>query len=286
MSIVVSLLNGISFGAVLFLLAAGLSLILGLMGIFNLAHGALYMLGAYVGWTIAVKLGLSFWLAALVGGLAAGLVGVLMERGFLSRLYKKYNEQVLLTLGFVYIAENTVRWIWGSALRPPFTAELLAGPLFIGEFSYPASRLVTILIALILAVVLWLVHEKTRAGVIVRAGMDNEEMTMGLGINLRRVSSIVFGLAAFIAGFAGVIGAQIIGVSPDYGMNILLLALIVLVVGGIGSIQGALLGAMIIGIVLAFGPVYFPLLDMFAMYLTMVIILALKPSGLMGRGIA
>ena len=280
---IINLLNGISFGSVLFLLASGLSLILGIMGILNLAHGALFMVGAYVGWTIAVQYGLSFWLAAFMGGLVAGLVGLVIERGFLSRLYKRFNEQVLLTFGFVYILMNLSMWVWGPAEKVPFTAPLLSGSLSIAGLSYPAVRIGTILIGLLVAVGLWWLQERTRIGAIVRAGMDDEEMTVGLGINLRLVSSVVFFLAVFIAGFAGVIGAQLLGVYSMLGIDILLLAMVVIIVGGVGSVQGAFLGAMLIGIINAFGVALFPELAMFTVYLIMIIVLAVRPSGLLGR---
>src|SRR5665811_1382611 len=248
-SFLVNLLNGVSFGSVLFLLAAGLSVMIGVMGILNLAHGALYMLGAYVGWTIAVQYKLNFLLAVVAGGVAAGIVGLVMERGFLRRLYKRYDEQVLLTFGFVYILVNVSMWIWGAQAKPSFSPSFLSGSLHFGDSLYPVSRLATIALGLLVAIGLWWLQQRTRVGAIIRAGMDDEEMTRGLGINLRLVSSVVFFLAAFVAGMAGVVGSQLLGVSPDMGVDILLLSLIVVIVGGVGSVQGALAGAMLIGIV-------------------------------------
>ena len=188
-ALVVNLLNGISFGALLFLLASGLSLIFGVMGILNLAHGALYMVGAYVGWTVAVQHGLSFWLAVLVGGLSAGAVSLVMERGFLRHLHGQLNEQALLTFGFVYILANLSLWIWGPLSRAPFTAPSLTGSMAVGEASFPTARFVIIAAGLVLAVGLWWLQNKTRTGAILRAGMDDREMTMGLGINLERVGA-------------------------------------------------------------------------------------------------
>jgi len=282
-AILLNLLNGISYGMVLFLIASGMSIVMGIMGITNLAHGALYMVGAYVGWTIAVQYDLSFWLAALLGGLGAGLVGFLIERGFLRHLYKQPNEQVLLTFGFVYVLTNLCIWVWGGRFRTQFTDPALAGFVNFAGLSYPAARVEIILIGLVLAAGLWWLQEKTRIGAIVRAGMDDKEMTMGLGINLERVAMLVFFLASFIAGFAGVIGAQLLGVNSMMGTDMLLLALIVIIVGGVGSIQGALFGGILIGVVDALGKAFFPGLAMFTMYLAMIIILLVKPSGLMGR---
>ncbi len=280
---VVNLLNGLSYGMILFLIASGMSIVMGAMGITNLAHGVLYMVGAYIGWTVAIKLGATFLGGVLAGGLGAGLVGLGIERGFLRHLYKQPNEQVLLTFGFVYIISNLCLWIWGGWPRMSFTAKILSGSFHLLDQAYPKSRLAIIFIGLILAVVLWWVQEKTRLGAMVRAGMDDKEMTMGLGVNLERVFTAVFFGASFIAGVAGVLGAQLLGAYPTMGMDILLLAMIVIIVGGVGSIQGALLGGALIGLVDSFGRAIFPQLAMFTMYLLMVIILAIKPSGLLGR---
>ncbi len=280
-----SLLNGLSFGMILFLIAAGLSIIVGVMGIINLSHGALYMLGGYFGWMIAQRLGLNFWLAVFIGGLVAGLVGLFIERAFLRRLYKQMNEQVLLTFGFVYIITNICLWVWGGDAKVPFWDPALSGSFNLAGLLYPKTRIIVIAIGTVLAVFLWWLQNKTRVGAIIRAGMDDREMVTGLGINLARVSMLIFFLAAFIAGFAGVIGAQLWGVYSYQGLQTLLFALIIIIVGGIGSIQGALAGALIIGIVDAFGRALFPQLSMFFMFLVMIIILIAKPSGLLGRKI-
>ncbi len=255
----------------------------GVMGILNLAHGALYMIGAYVGWTVAVKYGLNFGLAVLAAGLAGGLVGLAVERGFLRHLYKQLNEQVLLTFGFVYIITNLSLWIWGAKARAPFTAPFLSGSFPIGNMTYPLSRIAIIIVGGVLAIGLWWLQDKTRIGAILRAGMDYKEMTMALGINLPRVSIFVFFLSAFIAGAAGVIGAPLFGAHLGIALNVLLLAVIVIIVGGVGSIQGALLASMLIGVIDAFGKALFPQFAMFTMYLLMVIILLIRPSGLLGR---
>jgi branched-chain amino acid transport system permease protein len=280
-----SLLNGLSFGMILFLIASGLSIIIGVMGIINLSHGALYMLGGYVGWMIAQQLGLNFWLAVIVGGLVAGLGGLFIERVFLRRLYKQMNEQVLLTFGFVYIITNICLWVWGGDAKVPFWDPALSGNLNVAGLLYPKTRITVIAIGSVLAVLLWWLQDKTRIGAIIRAGMDDREMVTGLGINLGRVSMLIFSLAAFIAGAAGVIGAQLWGVYSYQGLQTLLFALIVIIVGGIGSIQGALAGALIIGVVDAFGKAVLPELSMFFMYLVMIIILVVRPSGLLGRKI-
>jgi branched-chain amino acid transport system permease protein len=282
-AVVRNLLNGISYGMVLFLAGAGMSVVMGVMGITNLAHGALYMVGGYVGWTIAIHYGLSFWLGVLLGGLVSGLCGLIIERGFLRHLYKQPNEQVLLTFGFVYILTNLCIWIWGGRHRMQFTSRSLSGLWDIFGLPYPTARIVIILIGLAVGVVLWWLQDRTRMGAIVRAGMDDKEMTKGLGINLERVSMFVFFLAAFIAGIAGVIGAQLMGVHSVLGFDILLLALVVVIVGGMGSVQGSLLGGVLIGLIDTFGKSLFPQMAMFTMYFAMIVILIVKPSGLLGR---
>jgi branched-chain amino acid transport system permease protein len=280
---VINLLNGVSYGMVLFLIAAGMSIVLGAMGITNLAHGAIYMVGAYVGWTVAVKGGATFGVGLLAGGLSAGLVGLAIQRGLLRRLYKQPNEQVLLTFGFVYILTNLCLWIWGGWPRMPFTAKFLTGSFEIMGRAYPKARVAVIAVGFILAIGLWWVQDRTRMGAIVRAGMDDKETTMGLGINLDRAFSVIFFIASFIAGAAGVIGAQLLGVRTSLGLEVLLLALIVIIVGGVGSIQGALLGGILIGVIDNFGKAVFPQFAMFTMYLTMIVVLIVRPTGLLGR---
>lgn len=281
-TLLVNLLNGLSFAAVLFLLAAGLSVIQGLMGILNLAHGAFFMVGAYVGLALA-KHGWNFPLACLGGGLAGALVGLLIERGFLQRLYKQESAQVLLTLGFVYIITNLVQWVWGGSPGIPFVPASLAGSINIGQITYPVYRLYMIIVGLVIAAVLWWVGEKTRIGAMVRAGTDDKEMIMGMGINLGLVFMMVFFLGAFIAGFAGSVGITVLGAYLDVGWDALFLALAVIVVGGMGSVAGALLASVVIGIIDAYGKVFFPNFAMFTIYLIFIIVLLVRPSGLLGK---
>ena len=278
-----NILNGLSYGMIMFLIASGMSIVMGAMGIINLAHGALYMVGAYIGWTVAVKLGLTFLPGVLAGGLAAGLVGLIIERGFLRYLYKQLSEQVLLTFGFVYVITNLVLWIYTGWPKMPYTAKVLSGAFKLFDQTYPIARVTIIIVGLAIGALLWWIQEKTRVGAMVRAGMDDKEMTMTLGINLERVFTAVFFGASFTAGVAGVVGAQLMGAYTTMGMEVLLLAMIVIIVGGVGSVQGALLGGVIIGLADAFGRALFPDMAMFTMYLAMVVVLAIKPRGLIGR---
>jgi branched-chain amino acid transport system permease protein len=282
--VILSLLNGVSFGMVLFLLTVGLSITLGLMGIINLSHGALFMVASFVGWMFVVELGYSYWLALLVGAIIAGLIGLGIEQGFLSRLHGRTDDQVLLTIGFIYILMNLSLWIWGGRARMPYSAPILSGTFYIAGWQYPIYRMFIIGAGVILIVALWWLLERTRIGAIIRAGMDDIETANALGKNMGRINALVFFLGSFLAGLAGVIGAQMMGPRIGMGWDILLLALVVLVVGGMGSIQGALIGALLIGLVDSFGRALLPDLAMFFIYIVMIIVLLVKPSGLIPRG--
>jgi branched-chain amino acid transport system permease protein len=280
--ILANLLNGISYASILFLIASGLSLVFGVMGVLNLAHGGLYMLGAFVGLAIAT-LANNFLIAAIVAVVALGIIGLLIERVFLSRLYKRLDQQALLTLGFVYVFGNVALWVWGPwpimGTRPAF----LTGTIPIGDYAFPVYRFGLIFIGLLLFFGLWYLQDKTRLGSRIRAGMDNKTMTMGLGINYGVIATGVFIMGAAMGGLAGYLGAPILGADSTMSMPIVLLAMIVVVVGGMGSVQGALLGALIIGIIDTFGNAYFPDFAMFTAYLIFIIILVVKPTGLLGR---
>ena len=277
-------LIGTSFGCILFLLGTGLSITMGLMRIVNLAHGALYMVGAYAGLTVA-KFSGSFVLGVLAGGICSGLIGLIMETCFLRRLYKQELDQVLLTIGFIYILTNLTQWIWGPIPQSGIVPSILSGSIPLGKIYIPIFRLAIIAFGIVAALSLWFFQEKTRVGALIRAGMDNKEMTMGLGINLKVVFSGVFALGAFIAGFCGLIGAPLLGINLGVGWEALLLAMIVVIVGGTGSVQGALAGGLIIGLVDAYGKAFFPEFAYFSMYIVLILILLFRPSGLMGRAI-
>lgn len=280
--ILANVLNGISYASILFLIASGLSLVFGVMGILNLAHGALYMAGAFIGLTAA-----GYWDNFLIGVVVAvvslGLIGLVLDRLFLGRLYKQFNEQALLTLGLVYIFANVVMWIWGPWSKIGKGPALLAGSVSIGDFNFPVYRFAIIAIGLLIFGGLWWLQDKTRIGARIRAGMDNKEMTNGLGINYGMISTSVFIMGAIMGGLAGFLGAPIIGAFPEMSMEILLLAMIVAVVGGLGNIHGALLGSLIIGIIDTFGKAYFPNFGTFTVYFIFIIMLLAKPTGLLGR---
>jgi len=264
---------------VLFLLASGLSLVLGLMGILNLAHGALFLFGAYVGISVS-KAGGNFLVAALMGGLAAAAVGLIMERVFLRHLRGLILEQVLISFGFIYVLTNAANWIWGTTTQ--IVASPISGSIVTGNMHFPKYRLYLVAIGLVVYIGLYL-FDRTRIGAMVRAGMDNPEMTKGLGINLELVSTGVFCLGIFLAGFAGILGVPILGAYPEIALEALNLALIVVVVGGTGSIHGALLASLLLGMLDSFGKAFFPGLASFSIYIALIVILLFRPEGLLGR---
>lgn len=272
---------GLSYGLILFLLAAGLSLTMGLMRIVNMAHGALYMLGGFVG--VAVAQRTNFLVGALAAAVCAGVIGVLLEVGFLRRLHKQETSQVLLTIGFIYILMNTAQWIWGALPTSGITPSALSRSIPVGSVELPVYRLVLIGFGLLMAFVLWLLQDRTKIGAKVRAGMDDRETAGALGANLKLVFTGVFALGSFIAGMCGLIGSSLTGVNLGLGWEALVLSLIVVVVGGTGSIQGALLGGILLGLLDAFGKAYFPGFANYIMYVALIVILLVRPSGLLGR---
>ncbi|MEL1133942.1 branched-chain amino acid ABC transporter permease [Desulfitobacterium sp. THU1] len=281
-SFIIQVLNGISYGLLLFLLASGLSLIFGLMGIVNLAHGSYYMLGAYIGFVIIQKTG-NFLIGLLGAGVALALLGIIMERFFFRKLYKRELDQVLITFGFAYLFLDIAKGIWGGVPRilpkPPF----LEGSVSILGEAFPIYRFGMILIGLSIAVLLWLFLEKTRTGNIIRAGVDDKEMVSALGINIQLYFAGIFALGALLAALGGVISGPITGAYPGLDFEILVLALAVVVVGGLGTLEGAFLGSLLIGFAETFGKALFPDFAMFTIYVTMALILIFKPSGLLGK---
>ena len=279
----ISLLSGISYGMVLFLLAAGLSLVFGLMGIVQLAHGAIFMLGGYIGITAAKATGNSIF-GIFTGATACGIVGLVLERGFLRHLYQQHLEQILVTFGFVFIITNITLWIWGPWPKSAFIPTFLAGSVPIKVFHFPIYRFAIIIIGLAIFFCLWWLQDRTRVGALVRAGMEDAEMVSGLGINLTPITIGAFFFGSFLAGFAGVVGAPLLGgINSDTGISMLFVAIAVCIVGGVDSIQGSLVGALLIGIIHTLTVTYFPLFAMFTTYILMIIILLFRPSGLLGK---
>lgn len=274
--------NGLSFAMLLFLLAAGLSVAYGLMGILNLAHGSYYLLGAYLGLTV-IKTTNNFLLAILCAVAAVAVLGVVMQRFFLRRFYKNELAQVLLTFGFLFIIGDLSLWIWGGNPQVLPKPSLFEASYRFGEVVVPSYRVFVIGLGLLVALGLWLFQEKTSIGAIIRAGVDDEEMTRGLGINTPFLFTVVFAVGAALAALAGVVGGPFVGVYPHADIEILLFALVVVIIGGVGSLKGAFVGSLVVGLLDNFGKVLFPEFALFTIFAPMALILIARPAGLFGK---
>jgi branched-chain amino acid transport system permease protein len=274
--------NGISYGALLFIVGAGLSLIFGVMRIVNLAHGSYFLWGGYIALSVIGATG-SWALSLPLAALAMALIGLLMERVFLRPLGFDPLRQVLLTVGFAYLFQQGALDIWGGnnlEINPP---DALTHSVVVGGLYLPLYRLFMIAMALLIGITIWLVMEKTRLGAKVRATVDDAQMARGVGIDTNRISMLIFALGAFLAALGGVIGGAFLGVYPGLDFEMLPLAFAVVIIGGMGSLGGAAVGAMLVGLADNFGKALFPELAYFTLYAPMVLILAVKPTGLFGR---
>ena len=274
--------NGLSYGALLFLLASGLSLIFGVMRIVNLAHGSYFMLGGYVGLSVVWRTG-SFAAALVAGALAIALIGVGMERLFLRRLPGQTLGQVLMTVGFALMFQDVALLVWGG---DPYTIPVpaaLQGIVTAGTLRFPAYRIFIIVVAVLVGAGLWVVLDRTRVGAMIRAAVDDREMAQGVGIRVPVVSLGVFALGAALAALGGVIGGGFLGVYPGADFEVLPYAFVVVIVGGLGSLPGAMVGSLLVGLLDNFGKALFPELSYFTLFAPMALILALRPTGLFGR---
>jgi branched-chain amino acid transport system permease protein len=275
-------LNSLALGGLLFLLASGFSLIFGLMRIPNLTHGALFMLGAYVGVT-ALKVVPNLWLAALLSGLAVALFGGLLERLILRRLAGNALGQVLVTLGVSFIIADFCLIAWGGDPIPLAAPASLQRPLILGSVAFPLYRLVVLGIAIATALGLHALMEWTRLGAMIRAGVDDMPMARAVGIPVSKLFSFVFCLGAALAGAGGVIAGPIMSAYPGLDTDMLPLALIVVILGGVGSLLGAFVGSFIIAAIYTFGSVLLPDLAYVILFLPMIAVIAYRPRGLFGR---
>jgi branched-chain amino acid transport system permease protein len=274
--------NGVSYGALLFLLAGGLSLIFGMMRIVNMTHGSYYLLGGYVGLTVIWRGG-PYVLAILAAALAIAVIGLGEWNAFLRRLSGQELGQVLTTMGFALIFQDLGLIIWGG---DPYTIpvpKMLSGAFRFGTLYFPVYRVFMVFVATVVAVVLWLVLERTRVGAKMRATVDDAEMARGVGIDVPRISLGVFALGASLAAVAGVVAGGFVGVYPGADFEILPYAFVVVIVGGMGSLKGALLGSLMVGLLDNFGKALFPELSYFTLFAPMAAILAVRPTGLFGR---
>jgi len=264
-------------------MAAGLTLVLGVMGVINLAHGSYYLLGGYVGFSIAKHTG-SFFLGLLGGTTVAGVLGVFTYRILLSRRFAESElAQVLITFGLLLVFADIFLWIWGGVPLSIPKPDILRGGVHVAGMTYPLFRLFIIPAGAAVFLFLWWFQERTKYGAVVRAGVDDEQMTQAIGINISVVKTLVFGLGALLAGFAGAAGGPFVGLYPGLDVGILVLALVVVIIGGKGSLWGALIGALCIGLLDSFGNSLLPEFSLFTIFGAMVFVLAVKPSGILGR---
>lgn len=275
-------LNGLFSAALLFLIASGLTLAFGVMKIVNIAHGSFYMLGVYVAYTVVLRTG-SLLAGAVAAVVTVAAVGYVMQRFFLRRFGSDPLPQMMMTMGFALLFRDLALMIWGG---DPFTLEYpawLRGSVEAADVVFPSYRLFVIVVAALVGVGLWLVNEKTLVGARLRATVDDPEMASAIGINVTRLSGVVFAVGAGLAAFGGVMGGPILGGYAGLDFDLLPLAFVVVIVGGMGSLKGAVVGSIVVGMIDNFGKALVPELSYFTLFAPMILVLALKPTGLYGR---
>lgn len=277
----IQLLNSVQYGLLLFMLAAGLTLIFGIMGVVNLAHGSFYMLGAYLAWSLSSLSG-SLTIAILGGAMLSVLFGLALEWLLFRHFYQRdHLDQVLLTFGLIYIFEELRSILWGDNVHGVQVPELLSASIPLTDnLSYPVYRLFISGVCIALALGLYLLISKTRLGMKIRAGAFNREMAEALGVNIKLIHSVVFGLGVALASVAGMIAAPVSSVYPNMGSQVLIMCFVVVVIGGIGSVRGALISALLVGLVDTFGKVLLPQVAGMLVYMLMAAVLLWKPEGL------
>jgi len=281
----VQCLNSVQYGLLLFLLASGLTLIFGIMGVINLAHGSFYMIGAYMAFSLSPLFGDQFIMMLLAGVVLAALFGYVLEWAFFSYLYQRdHLQQVLMTYGLILVFEELRSLLVGNDVHGVKVPPWLDGSFALGELmSYPWYRLFASAACVLLAVALYFVVNRTRLGMMIRAGASNRDMVRGLGIDIRRLYRIVFAAGVALAALAGMIAAPMSSVYPGMGSSVLIICFVVVVIGGIGSITGALVASLLVGFVDTFGKVFFADLSGMGVYVLMAIVLIWRPEGLMGK---
>jgi len=278
------LFNGLMLGSFYVLLSLGLSIIFGMLGVVNFAHGALYMLGAYATYTVCHILGQNFWLALIIAPLSVGIIGMALEYTLIKRLYAvSHFYNLLLTFGIMLAIEELIRVIFTPIGKPFDTPPSFLGSVDLGFIVFPKYRIFIILITALCAGIVAIFISKTKLGAIVRAGTDDSEMTTALGINISKVFTLVFGLGAALAGLAGVLAAPVQNIIPDMGSHILVETFVVVIIGGMGSILGSIIGGLIVGELITLGVVFWPPVANVVIFVFMAIILLTRPRGFFGR---
>ena len=280
---VIQFFNGLSYAALLFLLGGGLTLIFGVMRVINIAQGSFFMVGGYIGYSIISLTG-NFYLAILMACLAIGLLGMIIERFALRRLTGANLRNMLATMGIALFLQDSSLLIWGGDPLSLSVPDFLSGTVKIGDLYFPTLRIFMIGEATLIFIVLMLFQRKTRLGAMVRASIDNPETAEGLGINVPLVRMGVFGLGALVTAFGGVTGCAFMSIYPGLDFEMLVFAFVVVILGGMGSIPGAFIGAIIVGLMDNFGKALFPELSYFTVFAPMALMLAIRPMGLFGKG--
>jgi branched-chain amino acid transport system permease protein len=280
----IQILNSVQYGLLLFLVASGLTLIFGIMGVINLAHGSFYMIGAYLAFTLSSLTG-SLWLAIPLGIVVSAALGLVLEWALISRLYRRdHLYQVLLTFGLILVFEELRSIIVGDDVHSVAIPAALAASLPLTDtLSYPVYRLFISAVCLALAALMYVTIQKTRFGMMIRAAASNPEMATSLGLDIRWIHALVFAAGVALAAFAGMIAAPVSSVFPGMGSQVLIVCFVIVVIGGIGSLKGALIAALLIGFADTFGKVLFPDYASVAVYLLMAVVLLFRPLGLFGR---
>ncbi|MDB5753132.1 MAG: putative type branched chain amino acid transport system, permease component [Ramlibacter sp.] len=280
-NLLIQLLNSVQYGLLLFMLAAGLTLIFGIMGVVNLAHGSFYMLGAYLAWWLSSTIG-SLVLAILLGTVLSVIFGLVLERVLFRHFYQRdHLDQVLLTFGLIYMFEEMRSILWGDDVHGVAIPALLSASIPLTDnLSYPVYRLFMSGVCIVLALGLYLLISKTRLGMKIRAGAFNRDMTESLGVNIKLIHAVVFALGVGLATIAGMIASPISSVYPNMGSQVLIMCFVVVVIGGIGSVRGALIAALLVGLVDTFGKVLLPQVAGMLVYMLMAAVLLWKPEGL------
>lgn len=283
-TLLLQLLNSLSYGFLLFIITCGISIVFGILGVLNLAHGSIYLLGSYIGYSVIMKAGMPFWVAILAVPLIIAALGFLIEIVLLRPTYKLgHLSQVLLTFGLVYIFHDLFTIIWGKDVLSVNPPEALSSSIEMLGFTFPAYRLALIVIGAIIVLFLWYGQEKTKWGAVVRAGLSDKEMAGALGINIHLVFTLVFVFGSLLAGLGGVLGAPILGTYPGMEFSILILSLVVLVVGGLGSVSGTFMASLLVGFVETFSRYLVPELSLIITFALMAVVLVVRPQGLVGR---
>jgi branched-chain amino acid transport system permease protein len=282
-SAILQAINGTSFAALLFLLASGFTLTFGLMRVVNMAYGAYYLLGGYIGYSIGQKTG-SFWLGVIGGGLAVIPFGYVIDRFLIRHTGENHLAQVLLTVGLAFVIGDVALTIWGGDnLKVPVPMALRGAVELPGGIIYPSFRLLLIALGVLVGALLWVLYRKTQIGAVVRAGVDDREMVNAVGINVDLLFVLVSALASFLAGMAGVVGGAFLTLYPGAEWEILVYALVVVIFGGLGSLEGAMIGALLVGLLDAYGRWLLPEFSYFVLFGPMALLMLFRPRGIFGR---